>query len=158
MVTRETLLNDRAFGYTREDVKLLLYPKAVQGLEATGSMGNDAPLAVLSEKPQSLFSYFRQLFAQVTNPPIDPIREEIVMTEETKLGIEKNCLEDGPEHCRRLRLKRPIITNHTLAKIREVQHYHLKSTTLSLLFEPTGSEQDLEEALNRLFQGGRKGN
>lgn len=153
----ETLLErQRAFGYTREDVKLLLYPKAVQGLEATGSMGNDAPLAVLSEKPQSLFSYFRQLFAQVTNPPIDPIREEIVMTEETKLGIEKNCLEDGPEHCRRLRLKRPIITNHTLAKIREVQHYHLKSTTLSLLFEPTGSEQDLEEALNRLFQEAEK--
>ncbi|GAK59263.1 glutamate synthase (Ferredoxin) [Candidatus Vecturithrix granuli] len=149
----ETLLErQRAFGYTREDVKLLLYPKAVLGLEATGSMGNDTSLAVLSEQPQPLFSYFKQLFAQVTNPPIDSIREEIVMTEETKLGIEQNCLEDGPGHCRRLRLKRPIITNNALAKIREVQHYHLNSTTLSLLFQPTRSENDLENALEHLFQ------
>ena len=148
-----TLLErQRAFGYTREDVKLLLYPKAVKGLEATGSMGNDTPLAVLSDNPQPLFSYFKQLFAQVTNPPIDPIREEIVMTEETKLGIEQNFLEDSPEHCRRLRLKRPIITNTALAKIRDLHHYHLKSTTISILFQPTGSRQDLENALERLFR------
>lgn len=148
-----TLLErQRAFGYTREDVKLLLYPKAVKGLEATGSMGNDTPLAVLSDKPQPLFSYFKQLFAQVTNPPIDPIREEIVMTEETKLGVEQNFLEDGPGHCRRLRLKRPIITNTALAKIRDLHHYHLHSTTLSILFQPTGSAQDLEKALEHLFR------
>ncbi len=148
----ETLVDrQRAFGYTREDVNLLLYPKAVEGLEATGSMGADTPLAVLSDKAQPLFYYFKQLFAQVTNPPIDPIREEVVMAEETKLGVELNCLHEGPEHCRRLRLKRPIITNAAIGRIRELRHYHLKSITLSILFQDTGKENDLENALEGLF-------
>jgi len=142
----------RAFGYTREDVKLLLYPKAVKGSEALGSMGSDTPLSVLSNKSQPLFSYFKQLFAQVTNPPIDPIREEVVMAEETMLGIEGNFLEEIPEHCRRLRLKRPIITNSALEKIRSLQHYHLKAKTLAILFQSTGSENDLENGLENLFR------
>ena len=142
----------RAFGYTHEDVKFLLYPKAVEGLEATGSMGSDTPLAVLSNKPQPLFTYFRQLFAQVTNPPIDPIREEVIMAEESKLGIEQNMLEEGPQHCRVLRLPRPILTNASLAKIRELQHYHLRATTIPILFQDTGSEHDLENAMEELFR------
>ena len=144
----DTLIErQRVFGYTNEDVKLLLYPKAVEGLEATGSMGSDTPLAVLSSQPQSLFNYFRQLFAQVTNPPIDPIREEVVMAEETKLGVEENMLAEAPEHSRRLRLKRPIITNTEMAKIRELRHFHLRSTTLAALFHDTGSADDLERAM-----------
>ena len=149
----EPLINrQRTFGYTREDVRFLLYPKAVIGQEATASMGSDIPLSILSEKPQPLFSYFKQLFAQVTNPPIDPIREEVIMAEETKLGIEENMLEDGPQHCRCLRLKRPIITNSAMTKIRELQHYHLQATTIPILFQDTGSEHDLENAMEELFR------
>ena len=149
----ETIIErQRAFGYTREDVRFLLYPKAVVGQEATGSMGADTPLSVLSEKPQPLFSYFKQLFAQVTNPPIDPIREEVIMSEETKLGTGENFLHEGPEHCRRLRLKRPVITNAALAKIREVQHYHLRAATIPIIFQDTGSEYDLEHAMEELFR------
>ncbi|MBD3307437.1 glutamate synthase large subunit, partial [candidate division KSB3 bacterium] len=92
------------------------------------------------------------LFAQVTNPPIDPIREEVVMAEETKLGIEMDCLHETPEHCRRLRLKRPIITNSAMAKILEIRHYHLKATKLSILFQDTGNPRDLETAMENLFQ------
>jgi hypothetical protein len=148
----DTLVDrQRAFGYTHEDVKILLYPKAVQGVEALGSMGADTPLAVLSEKPQPLFSYFRQLFAQVTNPPIDPIREDVVMAEETLLGIEGNLLEEVPEHSRRLRLRRPIITNSALEKIRSLHHYHLKAKTLSIVFENSRQPDDLERALEHLF-------
>ncbi len=148
----DTLIDrQRAFGYTHEDVKILLYPKAVDGVEALGSMGSDTPLAVLSDKPQPLFSYFRQLFAQVTNPPIDPLREEVVMAEETMLGIEGNLLEEVPEHSRRLRLRRPIITNSALEKIRSLHHYHLKSKTLPILFQSTGQPDDLERALENLF-------
>ncbi len=149
----ETIVErQRAFGYTSEDVRVLLYPKAVEALEATGSMGSDTPLSVLSDKPQPLFSYFRQLFAQVTNPPIDPIREEVIMAEESKLGIEQNILEEGPQHCRVLRLPRPILTNASMAKIRELQHYHLRATTIPILFQDTGSEHDLENAMEELFR------
>ena len=156
-VDPKTLVDrQRAFGYTNEDVKILLYPKAVKGAEALGSMGSDTPLAVLSDKPQPLFTYFRQLFAQVTNPPIDAIREEVVMAEETMLGIEGNFLEEVPEHCRRLRLKRPILTNSELEKIRSLHHYHLKAVTLPMLFQPTGSDQDLANALAQLFRAADK--
>jgi glutamate synthase (NADPH/NADH) large chain len=148
----ETLIDrQRAFGYTREDVKLLLYPKAVKGTEALGSMGSDTPLAVLSSRSQPLFSYFRQLFAQVTNPPIDSIREEVVMAEGMMLGIEDNILEELPEHCRRLRLRRPILTNSELGKIRSLHHYHLKAKTVPTLFQDTGKDHDLEQGLEALF-------
>lgn len=149
----ETLVDrQRAFGYTREDVKLLLYSKAVEGKESLGSMGSDTPLSVLSDKPQPLFSYFKQLFAQVTNPPIDPIREEVVMAEDMLLGVEENFLEEAPEQCRRLRLHRPIIMNAALEKIRSLKHYHLKAKTLAILFQNTGSEDDLEKGMETLFR------
>ncbi len=149
-----TTLRDRqrAFGYTREDIRFLLYPKAVVGQEATGSMGADIPLAVLSDKSQPLFSYFKQLFAQVTNPPIDPIREEVIMAEEVTLGIGENLLEETPKHCRCLRLKRPLITNAEMAKIRELQHYHLRATTIPIIFQDTGNPHDLENAMEELFR------
>src|SRR5256885_12302002 len=90
------------FGYPSEDVKVLITPMATTGNEAVGSMGTDTPLAVFSERAQLLFNYFKQLFAQVTNPPVDAIREELIMSSETSIGPEGNLLEPGPEHCRQL--------------------------------------------------------
>ncbi|TMB10047.1 MAG: glutamate synthase subunit alpha, partial [Deltaproteobacteria bacterium] len=118
---RETVIRrQEVFGYTSEDVKLLITPMATTGNEAVGSMGTDTPLAVLSERPQLLFNYFKQLFAQVTNPPVDAIREEIIMSSETTIGPEGNLLEPGPESCRQLALPSPILTNDELARIRSL--------------------------------------
>ena len=141
----------RAFGYTLEDLKLILESMAIHGVEATGSMGADTPLAVLSRRPQLLFHYFKQLFAQVTNPPVDPIREEVVMAEDVMLGPEGNLLEEIPEHCHRLRLKRPILTNEELEKIRGVQVGKIKSKTLSAVFKVQDGAQGLKPALDALF-------
>ena len=102
----DLLKQQQAFGYTLEDLKMLLAPMAVNGQEPVGSMGTDTPLAVLSDKSPLLFNYFKQLFAQVTNPPIDPIREEMVMSAETTIGAEQNLFEETPMHCRQLRLKK----------------------------------------------------
>ena len=107
----------------------------LNGIEATGSMGDDTPLAVLSRRPELLFSYFKQLFAQVTNPPIDPIREEMVMDEAVMLGGELNLLDETPEHCKRLRIPRPIVTNDELERIRYVDRPGLRAKTLSIVFE-----------------------
>ena len=101
----------KAFGYTYEDVKEVILPMALNGAEPTASMGADIPLAVLSEKHQPLFSYFRQMFAQVTNPPIDAIREEIVTDTAVYVGSDGNLLEDAPENCAVLRLDQPILSN-----------------------------------------------
>jgi hypothetical protein len=113
----ERLTRQQAFGYTIEDLKFLMSPMALNGQEAVGSMGTDTPLAVLSNKPQLLFNYFKQLFAQVTNPPIDPIREELVMSLKATIGCEENLFEEGPEHCRQLELEEPVIDDGALAKI-----------------------------------------
>src|SRR4029079_18242197 len=110
----------RAFGYTDEDIRALMTPMAVNGEEAIGSMGTDTPLACLSDKPQPLFNYFKQLFAQVTNPPIDPIREEMVMSLTSYIGNERNILEETPKHCHTLKLEHPILTNWDLEKLRRV--------------------------------------
>ncbi len=107
-----------AFGYTFEDERMILAPMAQNGVEAVGSMGNDTPLAVLSNKPRLLYDYFKQLFAQVTNPPIDSIREEIITSAETRLGSEGNLLNPQPADCRRLEVKWPILTNEEFAKVR----------------------------------------
>src|SRR6202162_502717 len=105
----ETVLTrQRAFGYSDEDLKMILAPMAANGEEPVGSMGVDTPLAVLSDQSPLLFNYFKQLFAQVTNPPVDPIREEMVMSAETTIGSEQNLFEETPIHCRQLRLKPPI--------------------------------------------------
>jgi glutamate synthase domain-containing protein 1 len=108
----------RTFGYTREDLQMIIAPMAANGQEPVGSMGNDAALAVLSTKPKVLFSYFKQLFAQVTNPPIDPLREGLVMSLMAFTGKQRNLLEETPEHCRQLKLPHPILTNEDVERLR----------------------------------------
>jgi Glutamate synthase domain 2 len=125
---------EKAFGYTREDMKFIIKPMAEKAQEPIGSMGNDTPHAVLSSEGHLLFSYFKQLFAQVTNPPIDPIREELVMSLETYLGPEKNLLDETPLHCHKLRMKSPILTNEDLDKIRNIGINGFKTKTISVLF------------------------
>ncbi|WP_246173573.1 glutamate synthase large subunit [Limnoglobus roseus] len=139
-----------AFGYTQEDVSRVLLPMAQDGQEPISSMGVDTPLAVLSNNAQLLFSYFKQLFAQVTNPPIDPIREKVVMNTEALLGRESNLMVEGPEHARLLRLKGPTVTNEELAKIKALDQPNLKAATLSTLFPKSGGEAGLEVALEAL--------
>ena len=119
--TSATMLSrQRAFGYTDEDLRMILEPMAAKGEEPVGSMGTDTPLACLSDQPQPLFNYFKQLFAQVTNPPIDPIREEMVMSLISYIGTERNILEETPENCHTLKLPHPILTNRDLEKLRRV--------------------------------------
>ena len=110
----------RTFGYTLEDLRIIMAPMAIDGQEPVGSMGNDTPLAVLSDRPQLLYNYFKQLFAQVTNPPLDAIREEIITSMITTIGSEGNLLEETPEQCALLRLELPVITNAELAKIKSL--------------------------------------
>ncbi len=149
---REAPLLERqqVFGYTKEDLEIILAPMAETGQEPVGSMGNDAPLAVLSERPQLLFSYFKQLFAQVTNPPIDPIREKIVMSLETDIGRERNLLDETPEHCQRLHLSSPILTNEQLEYIRGLDRPGLKAATISTLFSVHEGLGGFEQALDRV--------
>ena len=143
------------FGYTMEDLRILLSPMARDGKEPDGSMGTDTPLAVLSEQPQLLFSYFKQLFAQVTNPPIDPLREELVMSLDMSIGAEQNLFYETPEHCRRIPLKGPILTASELEKIRQLNSEPFASTTLSMLF-PADDEKNLKEALDELCESAEK--
>ncbi|MDP2929006.1 MAG: glutamate synthase large subunit, partial [Candidatus Omnitrophota bacterium] len=126
---------EKAFGYTREDIKLLIKPMAEKAQEPIGSMGNDTPHAILSNEPHLLFSYFKQLFAQVTNPAIDPIREELVMSLETYLGPEKNLMDDSAGHCHKLKIKSPILKNKDLKKIEDIDINGFKTKRISLLFK-----------------------
>jgi glutamate synthase domain-containing protein 2/glutamate synthase domain-containing protein 1/glutamate synthase domain-containing protein 3 len=139
----------RAFGYTLEDLKIIMAPMATDGAEPIGSMGNDAPLAILSDRPQLLYNYFKQLFAQVTNPPLDAIREEIVTMMITTIGAEGNLLEETPQQCRLLRLEQPILTNAELAKIKALDQPGFKCRTLSTLFPrdagPSGMRKRMDE-------------
>jgi glutamate synthase domain-containing protein 2/glutamate synthase domain-containing protein 1/glutamate synthase domain-containing protein 3 len=150
------LQRQMAFGYTFEDQRLLMLPMARDGVEAVGSMGNDTPLAVLSSKPRLLFDYFKQLFAQVTNPPIDCIREELVTASEVLLGAEGNLLEPQPSDCRRLELKAPVLTNEELAQIRRMALPGLKVGELSILFPASKGEKALGKALEALWANARK--
>ncbi len=147
---KDIIQRQRMFGYSDEDVRMLITPMAVNGEEAIGSMGTDTPLACLSDKPQSLFNYFKQLFAQVTNPPIDPIREEFVMSLTSYIGTERNILEETPMHCHTLKLQHPILTNSELEKLRRVSQGDFLTTTLPMLFRVNGGEQELERALDGL--------
>ena len=140
----------RAFGYTDEDLRVLIQPMAEKGEEPVGSMGTDTPLACLSNKPQPLFHYFKQLFAQVTNPAIDPIREELVMSLTSYIGTERNILAETPEHCHLLKLPHPLLTNRDLEKLRRVSTGGLLATTLPMLFRVAGGEKELERALDGL--------
>ncbi len=145
-----------AFGYTVEDLKFVISPMIATSMEATGSMGNDTPLAVLSEKPQLLFNYFKQLFAQVTNPAIDSIREELVMSMEATLGKEWNLLDESPEHCRKLKVEHPILTGHEMEKIRELNQTDLKVAELPMLFPVSEGETGLKKALDKLCEQASK--
>jgi glutamate synthase domain-containing protein 2/glutamate synthase domain-containing protein 1/glutamate synthase domain-containing protein 3 len=146
----ELVRQQQAFGYTIEDLRMLLAPMAVNGQEPVGSMGTDTPLAVLSDKAPPLFNYFKQLFAQVTNPPIDPIREELVTSSETTIGAEQNLFDESPLHCRQLKLKQPIITNAELNKIKRLSAAGLRSITLPTLYRVADGEAGLRSALDRL--------
>ncbi|HEY1187533.1 MAG TPA: glutamate synthase large subunit, partial [Gemmata sp.] len=139
-----------AFGYTQEDVARVLLPMAQDGQEPVSSMGTDTPLAVLSDRAQLLFNYFKQHFAQVTNPPIDPIREKVVMNTESLLGCEGNLLAETPEHARLLRLKGPTLNNEELAKVRALDAPGLKVHTLSTLFAKGAGEPGLSAAVGAL--------
>jgi glutamate synthase (ferredoxin) len=147
----ETLLQRQvAFGYTFEDERIVLTPMARDGVEAVGSMGNDTPLAVLSSKPRLLYDYFKQLFAQVTNPPIDCIREELITSAETRLGSEGNLLNPQPSDCRRLELKWPIVTNEEFAKIRRMDLPGLRVGVLPILFRVKRGEKGLVKSMEEL--------
>ncbi len=141
----------KAFGFTREDLKVIIKPMVETGQEPVGAMGNDTPHAVLSKNAQPLFSYFKQLFAQVTNPPIDPIREELVMSLNTFLGPEKNILEETDKHCHKLLVKHPTLTNEELEKIRNIKVGGFKTKTISLLFD-VDDKKDFQVSIKRICQ------
>ena len=145
-----------AFGYTVEDIKFIMAPMIGTAMEANGSMGNDSALAILSQKPQLLFNYFKQLFAQVTNPAIDSIREELVMSMEVTLGKERNLLDESPEHCRKLKVEHPILSSREMEKIRNLDQNDLKSVVLSTLFPVSKGEHAMEQALDALCQSASK--
>ena len=150
--TSERALTERQrmFGYTEEELKTVLEPMATTGEEAISSMGADTPLAVLSDRPQLLFRYFKQLFAQVTNPPIDPIREKLVMSLVTHIGPKANLMQELPESCRRIKIRQPVLTNAELQKIRELSDPHFRSKTLRMLFPVADGPAGLAPALERL--------
>ena len=144
------LQRQQVFGYTYEELRFLLEPMARDGVEPVGSMGNDAPLAVLSEQPQLLYNYFKQLFAQVTNPPIDSIREEIITSYETALGPERNLLDPQPESCRQIKLDMPILTNEELEQLQHIDHPYFRTETLPILFPPNSGGEGLTAAMTEL--------
>lgn len=141
----------KAFGYTYEDLRSTLIPMAKEGIDPIGAMGNDTPIAVLSDKPQLLYNYFKQLFAQVTNPPIDALREEIITATETMMGSEGNLIHSVPESCRQIKVKTPVIDNDQLAKLRHIKRPGFKSITLPILYNVTGGGSALEQAMTDLF-------
>jgi glutamate synthase domain-containing protein 2/glutamate synthase domain-containing protein 1/glutamate synthase domain-containing protein 3 len=149
--SRKVLQYQHAFGYTFEDLRVIIGPMAKNGIEPLGSMGNDVPLAVLSERPQLLYNYFKQLFAQVTNPPIDAIREELVTSTEVMIGSEQNLLEPRPENCRQIKLKTPILSNEELEKLRHLNRLYFRSVTLPILFNPRENGAGLKAALEELY-------
>ena len=150
------LFNQRLFGYSREDLKTLLAPMASNGQEPVGSMGADIPLAVFSENTQLLYSYFKQLFAQVTNPAIDPVREELVMSLMTFMGNPGNILSEIPQNSRLLKLRHPILSNEDLQRIRHLNLEGFQSVTLPMGFPAGGSEKQLEIALKQLCDKSEK--
>ena len=140
----------KLFGYTREDLDVILGPMAVEGQEPVGSMGNDSPHAVLSENNQLLYNYFRQLFAQVTNPPIDPVREELVMSLMTFIGNPGNILSELPQNSRLIKLLHPVLNNEDLMKLKGLKLQDFRSSVLPMGFPAGGRGQDLEKAIDQL--------
>ncbi len=150
-IDHDTLLQRQiAFGYTFEDKRIIIDPMGRNGVEATGSMGNDTPLAVLSSKPRLLYDYFKQLFAQVTNPPIDCIREELITSSEVLLGSEGNLLQPRPAACRQLQLDGPVLTNEDFSRIRNMQLPGLKVGVLPILFRAASGVAGLARCMEEL--------
>ena len=149
---RKILQRQLAFGYTFEDLRFLVGPMANDGVQPLGSMGTDTPLAVLSNQPQLLYNYFKQLFAQVTNPPIDPIREENITSTEIMVGSEGNLLQPTARSARQIKLKHPLLTNEELEKLRHVNRPGFKAVTLPILFPAKAGAKGLEAALDQLFR------
>src|SRR6056300_1098983 len=140
----------RIFGYTQEDLKTIILPMCSSGKEAIGSMGSDTPLAVLSTKPQLLFNYFKQLFAQVTNPPLDGIREEIVTDTGLGIGSDFNIFDIVPDHCKKLKINNPIISNEDLDKIKFIKSKNFKTASVSALYDVIKGHNGIEEALDKM--------
>ncbi len=148
---KDTLLQrQQAFGYTHEELRVLMAPMASNGLEPVGSMGTDAALAVLSDRTRLLYDYFKQLFAQVTNPPLDGIREELVTQVATTIGPEKNLLHPDEESCRRIRIPSPVLTNSELARIRDVELPDFKTRTIPILYPVSQGGDGLDRALKEV--------
>jgi glutamate synthase (NADPH/NADH) large chain len=146
------LFMERAFGYTREDRDSLLLPMIMTGQEPTSSMGTDTPLAIFSDRAQRVYAYFKQVFAQVTNPPIDSIREDLVMTLTSFVGPQENLLEETESHCRRIKVLNPIMTPADLETLKELKPSVFKSKTLDATFKAEGGPGALAEALDRLVE------
>lgn len=147
----------KVFGYYKEDIEKIMTPMAVEGKEPTASMGNDAPVAVLSSKPQRLFTYFRQLFAQVTNPPIDPIREELVMSLAGYIGsLHKNILEPMPEHTKMVGLSNPFLSNRELDLLVHLGYKGFKAEIIPMLFDPKQGGAGLEKAIDQMCRNAEK--
>ncbi len=149
----ETLMRRQlAFGYTLEEFTKFLKPMATNAIDPVGAMGNDAPLAILSEKPQLLYNYFKQLFAQVTNPPIDAIREEVFTDTTSAIGPEKNLIDPQPDSCRQISAESPILSNIELAKLKNIKQPKFEAATLPILFPVEKDGSGLRKALNKLCQ------
>jgi len=146
------LLRQQVFGYSHEDLRILMGPMAKNGEEAVGSMGTDTPLAVLSDRQPPLFNYFKQLFAQVTNPPLDAIREELVTSMSTALGPEQNLLKPVPESCRMIKVLSPIMDNDDLARLRYIAVQGFRSLTLPMRFKVSEGGEGMRRALYDLFE------
>jgi len=142
----------KAYGYTYEDIRSMILPMARDGIDPLGAMGQDTPLAVLSDKPQLLYNYFKQLFAQVTNPPIDALREDIVTMTEMYLGSEGNLIDPKPENSHQIKIKYPILTNKEMDILKNVAEPGFKSVTIPILFPATGDGAALKAALDEIFE------
>ena len=150
------LEQQQLFGYTLEDLRIVLLPMAAKGMGAIGSMGVDTPLAVLSDKPQLVYNYFKQLFAQVTNPPLDAIREKMVTSLATTTGNERDLFEETPEHARQLKLLQPVLTNTDLEKIRAINKQGMRSITIPMHFDVNQGGDGLRAALESIFAQAEK--
>ena len=145
-----------AYGYTSEDVKALILPMAEKGYEAIGSMGDDTPQAILSKESRHLSNYFKQHFAQVSNPPIDPIRERLVMSLFTRVGASLNVLEETPEHTRQIHISQPVLLNSDLEKFKHLQDQGFESAIIQCVFKADGKPGRLEESLDRICSEAEK--
>ena len=153
---RTVVQRQLAFGYNYESLRVIVGPMAKDGVESLGAMGNDAALAVLSDQPQLLYNYFKQLFAQVTNPPLDGIREELVTATDVYMGTELNLLETLPENAKQIKIKTPILSNTELAKIRHLDGPDFKSRTIPALFRIDEGTAGLEKALDQMYEASRQ--